>query len=167
MSRKTKTVKVPEFPSCDNRDLGKCFLITEWDAITADRWIQRITYAVVNTGGTLPMDLRGAGWEGIAIMGINSILRGNINPDIMIPLAEELLECVQIIPDERYPDKSARPATAPGDVEEVATRWWLRDQVVSVHTNFSFLGALSRLASSIMDKTPTADSRNTSTSPPA
>jgi hypothetical protein len=151
-------------PGCKNRDLGKTFFITEWDALAADRWIQRVTYAVVNTGGTLPMDLKGAGWEGIAIMGINCLLRGNMNPDIMIPLAEELLECVKIIPDKKNPETSARAPTLEGDIEEVQTRWWLRDQVVSVHTNFSFAEAISRIASQIMAKAPTTtDSLNMST----
>lgn len=163
MARSAKTVEVPSFPNCKNRDLGKHFLITEWDALTADRWIQRVTYAVVNTGGTLPMDLKSAGWEGILILGINSLLRGDMNPDVMIPLGEELLQCVQIIPDKKFPDKSLRRAELEGDIEEVQTRWWLRDQVVSVHTNFSFAAALSRLVSQIMEKVPTADSKNTST----
>jgi hypothetical protein len=166
MSRKTKIVEVPEFPKCDNRDQGKLFLITEWNAVDADRWIQRVAYAILNTGGSLPMDLRGAGWEGIAIMGINAVFRGNIDPDIMIPLCEQLLECVQIIPDKKFPEKSARPAVAPNDIEEVLTRYWLRDQVVSVHTNFSMADALSRLASQIMEKAPTKDSLNTKTSAP-
>ena len=149
--RKTKPVVVPELPGCDNRDLGKHFLITEWDSHQADRWAQKLTYALMRNGEALPLDLRGVGWEGIAVMGINSILRGSVDPNVMIPLGEELLECVQIVPDKQQP-KSARPATMPGDIEEVQTRWWLRDQVVSVHTNFSFLDALSRLASSIMSK---------------
>jgi hypothetical protein len=164
MARETKIIDCPSFPNCRNRDKGKTYEITEWDAVTADRWIQRVTYAVVNTGGTLPLDLKGAGWEGIAIMGINSLLRGNMNPDIMIPLGEELLECVRIIPDKKNPETSARAPTIEGDIEEVQTRWWLRDQVVSVHTNFSFAAALSRLVSQIMEKVPTTtDSPNTST----
>jgi hypothetical protein len=150
MARTIKTVQVPSFPNCKNRDLGKTFLITEWDALTADRWIQRVAYAVVNTGGTLPLDLKNAGWEGIAIMGINSLLRGNMDPNIMIPLAEELLNCVQIIPDPKFPEQSLRRADLDGDIEEIATRWWLRNEVVSVHTGFSPADALSALISSIM-----------------
>ena len=164
--RATRTVKVPEFQNSTNRDLGKTFVITEWPAIEADRWIQKVGYAVMGGGGSLPSELAGIGWEGIAILGINTMLRGTMNPDVMIPLCEQLLECVQIVPDPKH-EASARAATAPNDIEEVATRWWLRDQVVSVHTNFSFLGALSMLASTVMAKMPEPGLPNTSTSPPA
>lgn len=165
MTRKTKIVHVPELPACDNRDLGKTFLITEWPAARADNWMQRLAYAFNKNGGQIPMNVTSIGWEGIAIIGINTFLRGNVDPAIMISIADELLECVKLIPDPAHPE-SARPATAEDDIEEVATRWWLRDQVVSVLTNFSFIDALSSVVSSIMAKVPTTDSPNTSTFPP-
>ena len=155
MARKTRVVTVPMFPACDNRDLGRMFYIEEWPASKADDWIQRLGYAFNKNGGQLPMDLTAIGWEGIAIIGINTFLRGNADPSVMIPIGNELLECVKgIIRDPKFPDvvTSIMPDV---DIEEVATRWWLRDQVVSVHTGFSFLGALSTLVSAIMARAPT------------
>jgi len=152
--RKTRTITVPKLPACDNRDLGKMFFIEEWPASHADDWFQRLTFMFNKNGGQLPMDLRSIGWEGIAIIGINTYLRGNVDPNIMIPIGNELLECVKSIRDPKFPDVIT--ALMPDvDIEEVATRWWLRDQVVSVHTNFSPLAALSTLVSSILALDPT------------
>jgi hypothetical protein len=168
MTRKTKYVTVPELPHCDNRDLNKTFLITEWPAARADRWVSRLAFVAMKGGGSLPLDLRGIGWEGVAIIGINTMLRGSIDPDIMIPIGDELLECVQIVPDPKQPSSARAINELAGDIEEVQTRWWLRDQVVSVHVNFSFLDVLSSLVSSILAwHPPTTDSPNTPTSPPA
>lgn len=154
--RETKVVVVPELPNCRNRDLGKRFIITEWPAAKADRWVQRLAFATTGGGGSLPLDLRGIGWEGIAIMGINTLLRGSIDPDIMIPIADELLECVKFIPDPKHPESAREINDAMEDVAEVQTRWWLRDQVVSVHTGFSFLDVLCRVVSSILAWTPSS-----------
>jgi hypothetical protein len=149
--RKTKTVVVPRFEQTANRDLGKHFLITEWSAAKADTWIQEVTFAFNRGAGAIPMDLKGLGWEGIAIMGINTFLRGNVDSKEMMPLFDQLLECVQIVRDPKHPTV-ASPLVSDDDVEEVATRWWLRSEVVSVHVNFSPLDALSRLISSITSR---------------
>ncbi len=153
--RKTRTVVVPKLVACDDRDLGKAFFIEEWPASKADDWVQRLTYTFNKNGGQLPMELASIGWEGIAIVGINTFLRGNVDPEVMIPIGNELLECVKgIVRDPKFPDVVA-PIIPDVDIEEVQTRWWLRDQVVSVHTNFSFLGALSTLVSTVLARAPT------------
>ena len=95
------------------------------------------------------------GWEGIAIIGINTFLRGSVKSEAMIPLLDELLECVQIIRDPKNAD-FATAIVSDDDIEEVATRWWLRAEVVRVHVNFSPADALSALFSSIMSKEPKA-----------
>jgi hypothetical protein len=154
MARNTETVVVPKFDGCKNRDLGKRFRITEWPAAKSDNWITRVAFAFNQGGGSIPMDLRSIGWEGIAIIGINTFLRGAIKSEEMIPLFDELLECVQIIRDPRHPDVATAIAMD-DDIEEVPTRWWLRSEVVRVHVNFSPLDALSRLLASILEKAPT------------
>lgn len=165
--RKTKIVQVPKFSQGDNRDVNKTFLITEWPAARSDRWIQELMLAANRGAGEIPMDLKGIGWEGIAIMGINTFLRGAADGPRMIELGDQLLECVKIIRDPKHPDV-ATEIVADDDIEEIATRWWLRDQVVSVHVNFSPLAALSQLMSSIMQRlpepAPAPTSRNTRTS---
>lgn len=153
MARKTRLVTVPQFQACDNRDLGKTFFIKEWSAAQADKWAQRLTFAFNKGAGQIPLDLAGIGWEGIAIVGINTFLRGTGDSEEIMRLADELLDCVQIVRDMKHPDNPS-PLVSEDDVEEVATRWWLRDQVVSVHTNFSVSAALSGLLTTLLQKSP-------------
>jgi hypothetical protein len=153
MGRNSKIVQVPRFEQTLNRDLNKHFLVTEWPAARADRWMQKVTFAFNKGAGELPMSMRGVGWEGIAIVGINTFLRGNVSSEEMMPLLDELLECVKLIRDPKHPDV-VTDIVSDDDIEEVATRWWLRNEVVSVHINFSPLAALSRLMSSILTREP-------------
>ncbi len=136
-----------------NRDEGKIFQITEWSAARADKWITEVTFAFNKGGGSIPLDLRGMGWEGVAVLGINTFLRGTISAGEMVPLLDELFECVKIVRDPAHPDVSG-PIVSDDDIEEVATRWWLRSEVVRVHINFSPLAALSALLRSIVTKEP-------------
>jgi len=149
--RKTKIVTVPEFAGSDNRDKGKRYLITEWPAARADKWVCRVGFAFNQGAGAIPLDLRSVGWEGIAILGINTFLRGSIRSEEMIPLFDELLECVRIIRDPKFPDVTSE-LVLEDDIEEVATRWWLRSEVVSVHVGFSPAEALLKLVASITAK---------------
>jgi hypothetical protein len=128
-------------------------MITEWPAARADNWVTRVGFAFNRGGGSIPMDLRSVGWEGIAVLGINTFLRGSIRSEEMIPLFDELLECVQIIRDPANPNV-ASPLVSDDDIEEVATRWWLRSEVVRVHINFSPLATLSALLKSALAPPP-------------
>lgn len=153
--RKTETVKVPDFPGTSNRDRGKLFRIVEWPAARADEWVTRIFFAFNRAGGELPMDAKHLGMAGLAVLGINTFLRGNISADDMIPLLNQLLECVKIVRDPRHPDV-ATELVSDDDIQEVATRYWLRSEVIRVHTNFSPAAALSALVDSIMTPAPLA-----------
>lgn len=165
--RETKPVTVPTFPGTRNRDYGKVFLITEWPAAKADDWGMRMMLAANRGGGSLPMDVRGIGMEGIAILGINTFLRGNIDPNELVPLWDELLQCVKIIRDPKGAPNAATDILPDEDIQEVATRQWLRLEVLSLHLNFSVADALSALVRSILTKAPTPpDSSSAQTSPP-
>lgn len=155
--RKSKLVTVPRFELCDNRDFGKSYYIKEWSAARSDSWIQKLTFAFNRGAGGIPTDIKGVGWEGIAILGINTFLRGTGDKDAIMELCNELLECVMIVRDPKHPENPS-PIVSDDDIEEVATRWWLRDQVVSVHTNFSPIAALSALLRSITTKSPASES---------
>lgn len=162
--RESKIVVVPSFPGTRDRDLGRQFLITEWSAAKADHWGMRMLLAANRGGGSIPMDVRGIGMEGIAILGINTFLRGNIESEELIPLWDELLQCAQIIRDPKgAPD--AASALLEDDIQEVATRHWLRAEVLSLHLNFSVTDAVLKLVRSIFSKPP-PDSSSAPTSPP-
>ena len=167
MPRQTIDVHVPEFPGTRNRDLGKIFRITEWPAAVAEKWGMRMMLAANGGAGELPLNLGGIGMEGIAIIGINTFLRGNILPGTLIPLLDELMDCVKIVRDRNQP-QIASDLISEDDIEEVATRMWLRGEVLTLHLNFSVGAALSALYTRIMTApTPSTDSSTPSTSPPA
>ena len=167
--RESKIVVVPHFDGTRDRDLGRHFLITEWSAAKADDWMMRMVLAANRGGGTMPMDLRGIGAEGIAVLFLNTFLRGNISSDELIPLWNELLECVKIVRDPKAIDRNTgQPAATDvinDDIQEVATRQWLRSEVLGLHINFSVGDALSKLWRSIMSKTPSPDSSSAPMSP--
>ena len=171
MPRQTVDVRVPDFPGTRNRDRGKTFRITEWPAATAEKWGVRMMLAANSGAGELPLNLGGIGMEGIAIIGINTFLRGNILPDTLIPLLDELLGCVKIVRDHKQPQIASDLINGQDgmedDLQEVATRMWLRGEVLTLHLNFSVGAALSALYSKIMTKpSPSPDSSTASTSLP-
>jgi hypothetical protein len=157
MSRKTETVTVPRFEGTANRDLGKHFKITEWSAARAEKWGMKMTLAFNRSSGSIPMNLAGIGMEGIAILGINTFLRGTIQAEEIIPLLDELLDCVTMIRDPKFPDVVS-PIVSEDDIEEVATRLWLRSEVLRIHVSFSPADLLSALFASIMTKAPEVSS---------
>lgn len=162
MPRKEIMVVVPRFDGTNNRDEGKTFKITEWPAAVAEKWGIRMMLAYNRSGGAIPMDMRGIGMEGIAILGINTFLRGNVQSDEVLPLLDQLLECVSVVRDPRFPDVAT--PFADDDTEEVVTRLWLRGEVLSLHINFSVKDALTSLFQRIMEFPALS---NTPTSPPA
>jgi hypothetical protein len=156
--RESVVVKIPEFPGTRNRDKGKLFRLTEWPAMKAEQWGMRMMLASNKSSGQLPLNLSGIGMEGIAILGINTFLRADIVPETLIPLLDELLQCVQYIADKAKPDVVSN--LLPDDIEEVATRMWLRGEVLSLHLNFSVSAALSALYAKIMMPKPAEEPLN-------
>lgn len=162
--RKREVVKVPD--SWGARDTGKHFLITEWAAARAEEWALRMLFAYNRGGGQIPVEVLGGGMQAIFFIGVNTFLRGQIQSDEIIPLLNQLLECVKIIRDPRArgPDGQviATELVSDDDVAEVKTRLWLRSEVIRVHTNFSPGDMLSNLMSAVMKE---EDSQKAQTSP--
>ena len=163
MARKEKKVAVPDFPGTENRDKDKVFQLTEWSAARAENWLFRMMLAYNRSGGQIPLELSGIGWEGLAVLAINTFLRGNIVSAEIVPLWDELLECVAIIRDPRKHMDVVTPFEDE-DTQEVATRIWLRLEVLSLHVGFSVTDALSSLYQKIMAAPISSD---IPTSPPA
>lgn len=151
--RKTAIVTIPDgMPGPSQRDRGKMYRLEEWPAARAERWGEKMLIALARSNSELKMSLSGIGMEGIAILGINALLTGGINGDEVLPLWDELLECVQIIRDPKHPE-IAQAIVSDDDIEEVATRVHLRSEVLRLHTNFSPADALSEIWRSITTKT--------------
>lgn len=135
-----------------NRDNGKMFLITEMPCPRAEKWALRAFLAMSRSGVEIPQNVRGLGIVGVMILGFNVFLKGNIQFAELEPLADEMMDCVQIIRDPAHP-KVATKLVSDDDIEEIATRMWLRQEVLELHTNFSLSEAWSRLMTEIKDQT--------------
>lgn len=155
LERNQEIVRAPEW--C-KRDAGKSFLITEWYAERAEHWAVKAILAFNRGGGKLPVEVAaGMGMRGIVLLGMETFLRGHMTAAEVQPLLDELLECVKIIRDPKARDSAtglpvASDIVSQDDIKEVQTRFWLRSEVLRVHTGFSIGDALSRLISSIMEE---------------
>nr|DAW50840.1 MAG TPA: tail assembly chaperone protein [Caudoviricetes sp.] len=126
MALKTKQITIEH-----GRDKGRVFLITEMSAAHADNWAMRALIALANGG----VDLGGLspqqGMMGMARVALDAL--GRLKADDAIPLLNELLDCVQIIPEGGRP----RPLNMDfNDVEDFTTLWRLRKEVFALHTDF-------------------------------
>lgn len=128
-------------PAWGERDAGKMFKISEWPAATIERWGLRMVIVLKGTTAQIPEEFAPLGPIAVAIRGINSFLASDVDPDKLIPLLDQLLECVEIIRDKTRPD-IATPIVSGDDIEEVVTRGWLRSEVLRLHTNFSLVDSL-------------------------
>lgn len=138
--RKTSTVVFTE----DDRDKGKVFLVTEMAARVAEAWALRFLLALQRGGVEVPEDLAHLGFVGVA-SAIGSKMIGGLAPSEVGPLLDELMRCVQVMPNPSNPSLT-RPLVDAGiegdDIEEVATRVKLKLEVVALHVGFSSRGEL-------------------------
>lgn len=158
MARKTKT-----WVADNGRDSGKHFMITEMSAYHGEKWAMRVMSALARSGIPVPQEAMTAGLEGLAYFGLRSFLA--VEFDDAEPLLDEMMQCVQIVPDPRNPSV-LRPVDEE-DVEEVATILALRSEVFALHTGFSLADWMSNLMGRLQSaKEAASDMPNTSTSQP-
>lgn len=156
MARRTATVII----DLDGRDRGKTFVITEMPASDAERFAARALFALGRSGVDIPEDISRAGLAGVAALGIRAF--AGIEWDLAEPLLAEMFRCVTFMPDGSQP-KVIRQLIE-DDIEEVSTRLKLREEVISLHVNFSIAAWISKFRQALaakMDDTP-----NIETSPP-
>jgi hypothetical protein len=157
MARKTKIVRI----EAEGRDQGKSFLITELPASQAERWATRALMAMAKSNVDIPDGIENAGIAGIATLSLRA-LAGMPFADAE-PLLDEMMRCVQAMPDPSRPQVTRQ--LIEDDIEEVATRLFLRREVIELHTDFSLTAALqgSRTAAN-GTPIPSPTSSDTSTS---
>ncbi|CAK8736468.1 hypothetical protein SODG_000181 [Sodalis praecaptivus] len=117
----------------DGRDQGKMFYIKEMAASQAEWWAMRALMAMGRGGVDIPDDLRSMGMAAMAVEGLKAIAK--IPPDEAKPLLDELMACVQAVPNPA--DKSVVRPILESDIEEVLTRLTLRAEVFKLHVDFS------------------------------
>lgn len=124
MALKTKKITIEK-----GRDKGTTFLITEMPIAKADRWAMRALLAMAAGGITVPS--ANEGMLGIARVALSALK--SLPEDKAIPLADELLECVQIIPEGGIPRQMD---ISMNDVRDFSTLWRLRKEVLELHIDF-------------------------------
>jgi len=130
--RKTKTYIVRDEKSRDN---GKTFLITEMSALKAEKWATRALLALGKSGADIPDNVRHSGMAGMAALGLRALT--GISFSESEPLLDEMLTCVEYIPDPQKNPLYKRPLMDENDIEEVKTLLDLRLEVFALHTNFT------------------------------
>jgi hypothetical protein len=118
--------------TADNRDKGKVFKLEEMSADQAEAWALKAFFAIMNAGIDVPDNLADLGFAGIATAGLNAL--GKVDYETARPLLDEMMTCIQIIPDPAKPNVAR--ALFPGDIEEVATKLKLRKAVFDLHVAF-------------------------------
>lgn len=118
------------------RDAGRRFIITEMPAAQADHWAMRALIALANSGVDFAGLNPNQGMMGMVGATLGAL--GKIKADDAIPLLNELLDCVQIVPE----GGDARALNLDfNDVEDFTTLWRLRKEVFALHTDFFQLAA--------------------------
>lgn len=158
MARKTKT-----YVSTHGRDNGKHFVITEMDAFTAEEWGTRALMGLARSGVPVPEDVMYTGMAGLAYFSLRSFMAMEFD-DAKV-LLDEMLACVQIIPDPSKPSL-IRPMDKE-DIEEPQTILSLRSEVFELHTGFSIAGWISTLVSRQGQPASDQSQQDTPTSPEA
>ena len=152
--RKTERVTVPNVPRYA-RDVGKTFLITEMPASQGEAWAARAISAMARGGVDIPPEFLTGGWAVIAMVGMKAIFTASFED--AQPLLDEMMGCVQSVqtaaPDGRRLIEE--------DIEEIATRLWIRDEVFRVHSGFSITERLSNILTMANSLSTSDDTPNT------
>lgn len=114
------------------RDQGKVFFIKEMAASQAEWWAIRAGLAMAKNGVNLPDNFSDMGMAGMAKVGLEMVAQ--ISPDEARPLLDELMKCIQAVPDPA--NHSVKRALIDDDTEEVMTRLKLRSEVFKLHVDF-------------------------------
>lgn len=114
------------------RDTGKVFYIREMSAAQAEWWAIRAGMAMARSGVDLPENFADMGIAAMAGTGLKMV--SQIPPAEAKPLLDELMECVQCVPDAA--NQNIKRRLIDDDIEEIATRLKLRAEVFKLHVDF-------------------------------
>ena len=114
------------------RDAGKVFYIREMSAAQAEWWAIRAGMAMARSGVDLPENFADMGIAAMAGTGLKMV--SQIPPVEAKPLLDELMECVQCVPDAS--NQNVKRRLIDDDIEEIATRLKLRAEVFKLHVDF-------------------------------
>jgi hypothetical protein len=149
MARHTRLVTITD----EGRDKGKSFFIREMPADAAEWWGIRALIAIGNAGLSLPSGALESGLAGLAqlehskgaasaLFAIGLRMLPGVDARALQPLLEEMMQCVQYQPPGNFPAQALNTGDL-AQIEEIATRFKLRAEVLELHLGFSLAGALS------------------------
>ena len=155
-----ETVDVTVLP--EGPDKGKVFRIRPMSAWRAEKWGWRAMSALAHSGMELPpVDFMG-NMLVVAAFGLEALMR--VDFEEAEPLLDEIMTCVQLVPDPaNFPDM-ARPLLE-SDIATPGTILWLRDKVLEAHTGFSVAAYISNLRAQA-EAAKSGSHADTPTSPP-
>lgn len=131
MARKVITHKI----KTEGRDKNKLFLLTEMSASKAEWWAIRVFMGLMSANVEIPPGLlTNLGMAALAEFGMRAL--SGLKPETLRPLLDEMMECVQIIPDPKVLNVHRPLIEEPADVEEILTLFELRKEVWTMHTGF-------------------------------
>lgn len=153
MPRATRIVSIPGQPSDQpgSRDNGKSFFIEEMPSRRAEKWASRAFLALAESRVDLPPGIgeraRRAKGNMQDVYNVRRLL-ANVSFPELEPLVDELMGCVSFLVNPK-PDVNGRPTVRPlhdagddnDDIQEIATRHFLRSEVIDLHVGFSGLPA--------------------------
>jgi hypothetical protein len=141
LMRRTATITI----ETEGRDKGAVFTITEMPAVQATDWFLRAMQLLIRSGADVPPNIMLHGPAAFVTMGIGTVLGGLGKapwPEFKA-LMDELMGCLVSY----QPVGAVQPVTNPAliltQIEEVATLLYIREEVVSMHLNFSIRERLS------------------------
>lgn len=140
MARKVTDVTIV----AEGRDQGKIFRLTEMAAVNAEKWAARALLALGKSGVDIPDEVRQHGTAAVVVVGLRAFT--GIEFADAEPLMDEMMRCVQAVPDPGNLDVCR--SLVDTDIDEVATLAQLRGELMELHTGFTVRAALTILVAS-------------------
>lgn len=137
MARKTKLVTIKD----EGRDKGKGYLITEMPAHQGEKWAARLLLAAANAGLEMPegFSLETASMAKLAGIAMLAISRSKW--DAIEPLLDEMMQCVQYVPNPANTTVVLSLGVTSDSIEEVKTYLTIRKEWIALHLGFSMADA--------------------------
>jgi len=159
--RKEATVTIV----AEGRDKGKVFRLREMSSQQAEAWASRLLLALANHGAEVPQNFFDTSMAGLAVIGIYGLT--HVPWVEAKPLLDEMMGCVKIQPgpDPRIVRDLIDRGDDGDDIEEVATRLRLKDEVLKLHLGFSVADGFSILKEALTPS-PVENGESTETSAP-
>ena len=131
--------------TAEGRDQGKVFKIVEMASEPSCEWFDRAAQLIGRGGADVPPTLFQHGPAGFVVLSMGAILSalGKAPYHEVKSLLEDLMGCIVSM---RSPGAAAdltMPSLISGQIEEVSTRYQLREEVLSLHLGFSLRERLS------------------------